>query len=152
MSFLLNNKKIELNNMTDINSNIKGMNLTKLTKQELLAKCEENGFKKCKSKNKEELINLLENKLVEKNKIKLIIEDDEEEIKNEIITKQELEITSGYPYKDGDQDKLEELLILTDEELLFWESIGVSPTYMFEDYGIADEFSYDIKTQRSISQ
>jgi hypothetical protein len=23
---------------------------------------------------------------------------------------------------------------------------------MFEDYGIADEFSYDIKTQRSISQ
>jgi hypothetical protein len=23
---------------------------------------------------------------------------------------------------------------------------------MFEDYGIADEFSYDIKTQRTISQ
>jgi hypothetical protein len=23
---------------------------------------------------------------------------------------------------------------------------------MFEDYGIADEFSYDVKTQRSISQ
>ena len=97
MSFLLNNKKIELNNMTDINCNIEGMDLTKLTKPELLAKCEENGIKKCKSKNKEELINLLENKPVEnkpveKNKIDLIIEDDEEEIKNEIITKQELEI------------------------------------------------------------
>jgi site-specific DNA-methyltransferase (adenine-specific) len=68
------------------------MNLTKLTKPELLAKCEENGFKKCKSKNKEELINLLENKYVEKNKIKPIIDDDENSIKNEIITKEELEI------------------------------------------------------------
>ena len=58
MSFLLNNKKIELNNMTDINCNIEGMNLTKLTKPELLAKCDENGIKKCKSKNKEELVNL----------------------------------------------------------------------------------------------
>ena len=77
MSFLLNNKKIELNNITNINCNIKEMNLTKLTKPELLAKCEENGIKKCKSKNKEELINLLENKPVEKNKIALIIEDDD---------------------------------------------------------------------------
>ena len=72
--------------------------------------------------------------------------------KRKYYTKQELELTSGYPFKDGDQDKLEELLIITDEELLFWNSIGVSPTYMFEDYGIADEFSYDIKTQRTISQ
>jgi tRNA splicing ligase len=42
------------------------MNLTKLSKTELLMKCEENGIKKCKSKNKEELIALLENKPVEK--------------------------------------------------------------------------------------
>ena len=60
MSFLLDNKKIELNNMTDINSNItciiEEMDLTKLSKTELLAKCEEIGIKKYKSKNKEELI------------------------------------------------------------------------------------------------
>lgn len=72
--------------------------------------------------------------------------------KRKYFTKQELELTSGYPFKDGDQDKLEELLVITDEELLFWNSIGVSPTYMFEDYGIEDEFSYDIKTQRTITQ
>ncbi len=66
-------------------------------------------------------------------------------------TRQELELTSGKPFKDDDQDKLEELLIITDEELEFWKSINISPTYMFEDYGIEDEFSYDIKTQRSIS-
>ena len=63
MSFLLDNKKIELNNMTDISSNItciiKEMDLTKLSKTELLAKCEELGITKCKSKNKSELIDLI---------------------------------------------------------------------------------------------
>jgi len=65
MSFLLDNKKIELNNMTDISSNItciiKEMDLTKLSKTELLAKCEEIGIKKCKSKIKAELIQLINN-------------------------------------------------------------------------------------------
>jgi len=79
-------QKIELNNMININSNIEGMNLTKLTKPELLLKCEENGIKKCSSKNKEELINLLE-----KNKEELIIKDN----KNEVVI-QELEINKIY--------------------------------------------------------
>ena len=67
-------------------------------------------------------------------------------------TRQELELTSGQPFKDGDQDKLDELLTITDEELEFWNKIGVSPTYMFEDYGIDDEFSYDVKIQRTVTQ
>ena len=66
MSFLLDNKKIELNNMTDISSNItciiEEMDLTKLSKTELLEKCEELGIKKCKSKNKGELIELINQK------------------------------------------------------------------------------------------
>ena len=65
---------------------------------------------------------------------------------------QELKLTSGKPFNESDQDKLEDLLTITDEELEFWNRIGISPTYMFEDYGIEDEFSYDIKTQRSIRQ
>jgi len=71
-------------------------------------------------------------------------------LERKYFTAQELTLTSGKPFKNEDQDKLEELLTITDEELEFWNRIGVSPTYMFEDYGIADEFSYDIKTQRSI--
>ena len=90
MSFLLDNKKIELNNMTDISSNItyiiEEMDLIKLSKTELLAKCEEFGIKKYKSKNKEELINLLQNKPVEKKKVELIIEEDVEDINEPIIT------------------------------------------------------------------
>jgi len=85
MSFLLDNKKIELNNMTDISSNItciiEEMDLTKLSKTELLEKCEELGIKKCKSKNKSELIELINQKHTtsqtnSSKKIEFIIEDD----------------------------------------------------------------------------
>jgi hypothetical protein len=51
------------------------------------------------------------------------------------FTKQELELTSGKPYNETDQDKLEDLLTITDKELEFWKRIDVSPTFMFEEYG-----------------
>jgi DNA adenine methylase len=55
------------------------MNTDKLSKQELLEKCEELGITKCKSKNKSELIKLINEKTnILKKRIKLIIEDDEE--------------------------------------------------------------------------
>ena len=66
------------------------------------------------------------------------------------FTKKELELVSGQPYKDSDQDKLDELLTITDEELEFWERIGVSPTYMFEEYNIADKFCYDKRTEKIV--
>ena len=82
MSFLSDNQKIELNNMTDISSNItciiEEMDLTKLSKPELLSKCEELGITKCKSKNKNELIGLINHK-------NELIENDEENKKDEII-------------------------------------------------------------------
>jgi hypothetical protein len=80
----LDNKKIELNNMTDISRNItciiEEMDLTKLTKHELLTKCEEVGIKKCKSKNKGELIELINSKnetKINKPQIEFIIEENE---------------------------------------------------------------------------
>lgn len=87
MSFLLDNKKIDLNNMTNISSNItciiepkvhllEEMDLTKLTKTKLLEKCEELGIKKCKTKNKGELIDLIKVKIQPK-KVELIIEDED---------------------------------------------------------------------------
>lgn len=60
--------------------------LTNLSKTVLLAKCEEIGIKKCKSKNKEKLINLLQNKQVEIKNVELIIKEDVEEINEPIIT------------------------------------------------------------------
>jgi site-specific DNA-methyltransferase (adenine-specific) len=77
------NKKIEVNNMDNNNNivcNIEEMDLTKLSKPELLAKCEELGITKCKSKNKGKLIDLINSKsqqIKEKPKIELTIEDDD---------------------------------------------------------------------------
>lgn len=59
------------------------MDLTKLSKADLLVKCEEHGITRCKSKNKSELINLINRKestqqLIPSNKnINIIIENDE---------------------------------------------------------------------------
>ena len=100
MSFLLNNKKIELNNMTDISSNItctiEEMDLTNLSKTELLEKCEELGITKCKSKNKTELIKLINGKS-KKTQIEFIIEDNDEDClqeTNNIIENINNEITN----------------------------------------------------------
>ena len=69
MTFIFNNNKIDLNNMIDnnnINSIIKEMDLTKgsvalntLSKTELFKKCEDLGITKYKSKNKKELVELI---------------------------------------------------------------------------------------------
>jgi len=66
--------------MDNIN-NIEEMELTKLLNKELLAKCEELGITKCKSKNKGELIKLINQKQTSQTKslknIEFIIKDDE---------------------------------------------------------------------------
>lgn len=64
------------------------MDLTKLSKNELLVKCEELGITKCKSKNKTELIKLINGKS-KKTQIEFIIEDclQETNINNEITNK-----------------------------------------------------------------
>lgn len=66
------------------------MDFTKLSKEELLKKCEASGITKCKSKNKTELIKLINSQMQNsksnsksKNQIKLIIEEDENENDNE---------------------------------------------------------------------
>jgi site-specific DNA-methyltransferase (adenine-specific) len=91
MSFLVYNKKIELINMSESNSinySIAEMDLTKLSKPELLVKCQELGIKKCKSKNKCELIDLINN--IQKTlPIEVVVEDsiilEENKIENTVV-------------------------------------------------------------------
>ena len=52
-------KKIEFKVNVVTTRNIEEMDLTKLSKTQLLSKCEELGIKKCKSKNKDDLISLI---------------------------------------------------------------------------------------------
>lgn len=77
MSFI---KKIDTNKIVN-NDNIskKEMDLNNMSKTELLSKCEELGIKKCKSKNKTELIDLINKSMIPKKKIQLIIEESDDE-------------------------------------------------------------------------
>ena len=80
MNSLLNNKKIEFDNSinnANINCNVEEMDLTKISKQELLVKCQELGIEKCKSKSKTDLIKIINSKLIQKKtNMKLIITND----------------------------------------------------------------------------
>lgn len=58
-----------MDNNNSIAYNIEEMDLTKLSKQELLVKCEELGITKCKSKNKGDLIDLINVKTQPKKKL-----------------------------------------------------------------------------------
>lgn len=71
--------------------NNKMSDLTKLSKAELLLKCEELGITKCKSKNKSELIELINNFKPNIKQVKLIIESDSEnESDNESVDDNEV--------------------------------------------------------------
>ena len=67
-----------MTNTINITYNITEMDLTNLSKPELLAKCQEIGILKCKSKNREALIELINNHKPKIQKKKLIIEDEDE--------------------------------------------------------------------------
>ena len=74
------------------------MELTKLSKTELLEKCEELGITKCKSKNKSELIDLINVKTQPNKKMELIIEDNDDkdlQDKNDVIENTINEITDN---------------------------------------------------------
>lgn len=100
------------NNSSNIVCNIEEMDLTKLSKPELLEKCKELGITKCKHKNKSELIELINSKNQKKDKthqIEFIIEEDDILLENEIVTqntlpdnKDEIIINSNVSYFNTD--------------------------------------------------
>jgi len=55
----------------------------------------------------------------------------EDPIDRPIFTKAQTELDRGTPKKEKDQDKLDEVLTLSDMELEFWQSTGIDPYYMY---------------------
>ena len=74
-------------NKSNISCIMEEMDLTNLSKTELLAKCEEHGITKCKSKNKNELIELINNNKLQTTQLENVVVDnakssDEQESKD----------------------------------------------------------------------
>ena len=80
------NKKLINNTENNITINItEQMDISKMSKLELLEKCKELGIKKCSSKNKGELIDLINSKTHTKKNVETIIEDDGEIVNSTIV-------------------------------------------------------------------
>ena len=60
----------------------------------------------------------------------ILIEDPKDQ---PIFTKSQTELGRGYPMKEKDQDNLDEVLTLSDMEIVFWQTVGIDPYYMYID-------------------
>jgi hypothetical protein len=49
-----------------------------------------------------------------------------------LFTHEQCELINGLPFEDGDQDKLEDVLTMSDDEIEYWDERGVNPNYMYE--------------------
>ena len=82
----LNKKLISNNTENNITINItEQMDISKMSKLELLEKCKELGITECSSKNKGELIDLINSKTHTKKNVETIIEDDGEIVNSTIV-------------------------------------------------------------------
>lgn len=49
-----------------------------------------------------------------------------------IFTSSQCELISGLPFKEGDQDEVNDLLTLSDMEVDFWKRVNIDPNYIYD--------------------
>lgn len=59
----------------------------------------------------------------------LLVNDPE---KRGLFTKSQCELINGKPFSEGDQDKIEEVLTMSENEVKFWTKVDINPEYMYE--------------------
>ncbi len=82
------------------------------------------------------------------------------EIRNDIIienpidrqyfTKTQCELVNGYPLKEDGQDKLDEVMTLSDSEVKFWNKIGKDPYFMYVEDSIRHVDQYWVEYNRKV--
>jgi hypothetical protein len=77
----------------------------------------------------------------------LLITDPSEK---QFFTNSELELISGIPSKEGDQDSLKELMTMSDEEIRYWESQKLMPDYMIKDRFEESDKSIDSNDKKMV--
>jgi len=58
------------------------------------------------------------------------------------FTKQQCDLVNGFPLKEEGQDKLDEVMTLSDSEVIFWNRVGRDPFFMYVENSLelADKF------------
>jgi hypothetical protein len=72
----------------------------------------------------------------------ILIEDPKD---RQYFTKLQCDLVNGYPLKEGGQDKFDEVMTLSDSEVLFWNRVKRDPFFMYVDNSIdlVDQFWVD---------
>ena len=65
----------------------------------------------------------------------ILIEDPADE---QQFTKKQSELVSGFPLKEGGQDSMDEVMTLSDGEVLFWNRVNKDPFFMY----VEDSLNY----------
>ena len=72
----------------------------------------------------------------------ILIEDPKD---REYFTKLQCELVSGYPLKEDGQDKFDEVMTLSDSEVLFWNRVNKDPFFMYveDSLSLVDQYWVD---------
>lgn len=68
----------------------------------------------------------------------------------QFFTKTQCELVNGYPLKEDSQDKLDEVMTLSDSEVLFWNRVGRDPFFMYVDNSIELVDQYWVNHNRKV--
>jgi hypothetical protein len=72
----------------------------------------------------------------------ILIEDPKD---RQYFTKTQCELVNGYPLKETGQDKFDEVMTLSDSEVLFWNRVGRDPFFMYveDSINLVDQYWVD---------
>ena len=72
----------------------------------------------------------------------ILIEDPKD---RQYFTKSQCQLVNGFPLKEGGQDKLEEVMTLSDSEVIFWNRVQRDPYFMYmeDSLSLADPYWVD---------
>ena len=66
------------------------------------------------------------------------------------FTKAQCELVNGYPLKEEGQDKLDEVMTLSDSEVLFWNRVGRDPFFMYVENSLELADPYWVEHNRKV--
>jgi DNA polymerase elongation subunit (family B) len=66
------------------------------------------------------------------------------------FTKSQCELVNGYPLKEEGQDKLDEVMTLSDSEVIFWNRVGRDPYFMYVENSLELADPYWVEHNRKV--
>jgi DNA polymerase elongation subunit (family B) len=77
----------------------------------------------------------------------ILIENPEDRV---YFTKMQCELVSGFPLKEGGQDNINEVMTLSDSEVIFWNKVDRDPFFMYVENSLDDVDQYWVDYNRKV--